>query len=406
MYKNIVLPASLLAGTIIGAGVFALPFVFQKAGLITGLFYLSFFGLVFVLIHLMYADLILKTDNGSNHHRFSGYVKIYLGNKGFLLSIITTVVGMIFTLTIYLILSISFINLIYPSSIGGSDINKVLFFWFLGSMAIFLGIQRIATSEFLIIGGMIMIILIILGYSFSHFDKMIPASIFNLAHIFLPYGAVLFALSGRVAIPTVISYFQKTNTSNKISTSSAQDEIKIQSAKILLPTNRLLNYLKKSIILGTLLPTLVYLLFVFGIWGLSNIVSEDAVSGLIGQIPLLFLILIGIFGLISIWSSYIVIGLDLEDSLKFDLKFPKILSALTVITLPLFLYFLGFQNFLNLVSMVGGIFIALEGIFIILMWLKSLKIKNERFIFKKLNPIVIYGLIIIFLGGIIYQFIY
>jgi len=377
MYKNTILPASLLAGTIIGAGVFALPFVFQKAGIVTGLFYLSLFGAVFVFIHLMYADLILKTEEGKNLHRFSGYTKIYLGNKGFWLSILMTIVGMLFTLTVYLILSISFINLIHPLVLSLSNTVKLLIFWFLGSVAIFLGIRRIAFSEFLITGGIFAIILIILGYGLSHWKRIVLVPVFNLQNIFLPYGAALFALSGRVAIPAVISYFQK--------------------------IRRPLIEVKKPIILGTLLPALVYLLFVFGIWGLSNVVSEDAVSGLIGQIPQEILTLIGIFGLISLWSSYIVIGLDLESSLKFDLKFPKILAGFIVVAFPLFLYFLGFQNFLNLVSMVGGIFIALEGIFIVLMWLKASKLKARETIFRKLSPSITYILILIFVIGIIYE---
>ena len=377
MYKNTILPASLLAGTIIGAGVFALPFVFQKAGIVTGLFYLSLFGAVFVFIHLMYADLILKTEEGKNLHRFSGYTKIYLGNKGFWLSILMTIVGMLFTLTVYLILSISFINLIHPLVLSLSNTVKLLIFWFLSSVAIFLGIRRIVFSEFLITGGIFAIILIILGYGFSHWERIVLVPVFNLQNIFLPYGAVLFALSGRVAIPAVISYFQK--------------------------IRRPLIEVKKPIILGTLLPALVYLLFVFGIWGLSNVVSEDAVSGLIGQIPQEVLTLIGIFGLISLWSSYIVIGLDLESSLKFDLKFPKILSGFIVVAFPLFLYFLGFQNFLNLVSMVGGIFIALEGIFIVLMWLKASKLKAREIIFRKLSSSITYILILIFVIGIIYE---
>ena len=168
------------------------------------------------------------------------------------------------------------------------------------------------------------------------------------------------------------------------------------------------------------MPSMVYLLFVLGILGLSNVVSEDAVSGLIGQIPQGVLTLVGIFGLISLWSSYIVIGLDIKNALKYDLKFPKILAGLTVIILPPLFYFWGFQSFLALVSMVGGVFIALEGIFIVLMWLRARKtrlpapeaagfggqVKSEEVIFKKLNPLVVYALIIIFIGGILYEIIH
>jgi len=380
MYKNIILPASLLAGTIIGAGVFALPFVFEKAGIVTGLFYLGLFSACFVFIHLMYADLILKTEGGRNFHRFPGYAKIYLGNWGFWTSILMTIVGMLFVLTVYLILSISFVNLIKPIGLDISDASKLLIFWLFGSAAIFLGIRRIVLSEFLITGGIIVIILIIFGYGLNHFGKIISLPAFNLQNIFLPYGAVLFALAGRVAIPAVVSYFQK--------------------------IRRPLAEIKKPIILGTLLPALVYLLFVFGIWGLSEVVSEDAISGLVGQIPKEILALIGVFGLISLWSSYIVIGLDIKNALKFDLKFPKILAGLAVVVLPPLIYFWGFQSFLTLVSLIGGIFIALEGIFIVLMWLRARKMKSEEVIFKKLNPLIIYALIMIFIGGILYEIIH
>ena len=382
MYKNIILPASLLAGTIIGAGIFALPFVFEKAGIMTGLFYLGFFSVCFVFIHLMYADLILKTEGGRNFHRFPGYAKIYLGNWGFWLAILTTIIGMLFVLTVYLILSVSFINLIYPvrDFVGVSDNSKLLFFWLLGSAAIFLGIRRLAFSEFLITGGIIGIILIIFGYGLGHFGKIISVPAFNFQNIFLPYGAVLFSLAGRVAIPAIVSYFQK---------------IKQPLVEI-----------KKPIILGSLLPSLIYLLFVFGIWGLSEVVSEDAISGLVGQIPQGVLTLVGIFGLISLWSSYIVIGLDVKNALKYDLKFPKILAGLTVIVSPPLFYFWGFQSFLTLVSMVGGVFIAFEGIFIALMWLRASKASAEKIIFKKLSPLVAYALILIFIGGIIYELTY
>ena len=388
MYKNIILPASLLAGTIIGAGVFALPFVFEKAGIVTGLFYFAIFSAVFILIHLMYAEVILKTKG---EHRFPGYAKTYLGRWGFWLAILTAVLGMIFVLTVYLVLSASFFNLIKPASWGVPDVFSILFFWLLGSSAIFLGIRRIAFSEFLITGGIVLTVLIIFVCGASHFGKIISLPTLNLQYVFIPYGAILFSLMGRVAIPTIIGYFRKIK------------QPAIQA--------------KKPIILGTLIPSFVYLAFVFGVLGLSGVVSEDAVSGLIGHVPASILAIIGVFGLISIWSSYIVVGLDIKNTLRFDLKFTKILAGLVVVALPLILYFSGFQNFLGLVSVVGGIFIALEGVFIVLMWLKSRKtclpapetaglggqVKTEQVIFKKLHPLIVYALIIIFIGGIIYE---
>ncbi len=124
MRKSIILPTGLLAATIIGAGIFALPYTFEKAGIITGLFYLVIFAGVFTLIHLMYADVIIKTEG---FHRFVGYAEIYLGNIGKWLTVSVTVIGMIFVLVIYLILSISFINLIVSDQAIINDFYKLLY---------------------------------------------------------------------------------------------------------------------------------------------------------------------------------------------------------------------------------------------------------------------------------------
>lgn len=389
MYKNLILPAGILAGAIIGAGIFALPFVFANAGIITGLFYLALFCFVLIVIHLMYAEVIIKTEG---EHRFPGYVKIYLGKISFWLANLTSVLGMLLTLTVYLILSASFLWLILPTSFDASDILKILFFWLLGSAAIFMEIRRLAFSEFLITIGIVLIAFLLFIFGAFNFGKIISASTLDFKNIFLPYGVILFALSGRVAIPAVINYFQK---------------IKQPISKA-----------RQPIILGTLISAFVYLLFVFGVLGLSGAVSEDAVSGLVNNVSPFVLFLVGIFGLISIWSSYIVVGLDVKNTLRYDLNFPKILAGLVVIGTPLFLLFAGFYNFLILIGVVGGVFISLEGIFIVLMWLKARKtclpapeaaglggqVNSEEVIFKKLNPTIVYALIIIFLGGIIYQF--
>ena len=90
IFSQLVFPTSLLATTIIGAGMFALPYLFNKAGIATGLFYLFIFGAVFALIHLMYADIIVRT---SENRRFSGYAKIYLGRLGHWSSIFMTIFG-------------------------------------------------------------------------------------------------------------------------------------------------------------------------------------------------------------------------------------------------------------------------------------------------------------------------
>ncbi len=340
MFKRIILPASILAGTIIGAGVFSLPFVFQSAGLFTGLIYLIVFSVIFILIYFCYADIILRT---SGQHRFPGYARIYLGNWAFWLGLVIGVFQLIFVLTIYLILAPSFSGLLLP----GNHSYHLLFFWLVASAAILLSVRRIALLESLIIGGtvLIMIIIFFLGFKPSAFQSL-NFSLSGLFQISLA-GSVIFALSGVNAIPEAVAYFKETKT--------------------------LMKFLKPAILLGAIVPATAYFLFVIGVLGLSPTVSENTVSGLIGSVSPMILSLIGVLGYLSVFSSYLVIGLNARRMLQYDFAIPARLTELIVIFAPLTLYLSGFKYFLKSVTFVGAVFLPLEIIFIILIWLRMRK---------------------------------
>lgn len=337
VWTRIILPASILAGTIIGAGMFPLPFVFNQAGFLTGLFYLATFSLFYVWIYFFYAEVILNT---AGEHRFVGYAKIYLGNLGFWAALILSLLELFFVLTIYLILSPSFLNLVY----SGNSFYHLLVFWVLGSAAILFNTKKIALLEFLIVAGMLAIIALVgwLGIGKFSFPE------FHLNNLnfgqWLAVGPILFALSGALVVPEVISYFRETKAA--------------------------LSYLKLVLVLGGILPAAAYLIFVIGILGLSPAVSEDAVSGLIGSVPSVILVLLGVLGFLSLISSYITVGLNARRILEYDLTISRNWSKFIAIFLPIILYFLGLQNFIQTVTLVGLIFLPMEIGFIILMWLK------------------------------------
>jgi len=140
-YREILLPAGLLSSLIIGAGMFALPFVFARAGFITGLFYLALFTFVFSVIHIMYAKVIEET---SGRHRLVGYSKIYLKRFGFWTTIVTTALGIIFVLTAYISLAGGFINLVFPQI---SATLSPYIIWILGSLAVIISLRRLAPSH-------------------------------------------------------------------------------------------------------------------------------------------------------------------------------------------------------------------------------------------------------------------
>ena len=109
------------------------------------------------------------------------------------------------------------------------------------------------------------------------------------------------------------------------------------------------------------------------------------------------------FGAYCHLSTYIVIGRDVRKILETDLKLPDLTSRVLVFLAPLGLYLAGFTNFLSLIKLIGGVFIGLESILVILIWQKLQKQNSESVVFKKLNPLIPYLLLLIFAFGIIVE---
>ncbi|HEY4498196.1 MAG TPA: aromatic amino acid transport family protein [Candidatus Paceibacterota bacterium] len=358
-YREIILPTGLLASMIIGAGMFALPYVFEKAGFSLGLFYLAAFAAVFAAIHLMYLRII---DSTEGKHRFVGYARIYLGDFGFWLAVLTTAIGLILVLTAYLVLGVSFMKIAAPFL---SSSAALYLFWFSGVVAVVFSLKRLANFEFLVAVAMIAIIFVLFGFSLR--APSLTLSRFNPQAFFLPYGVILFSLAGRAAISSLRDYWQGRNLPEK--------------------------GLRRAVVLGTVIPALVYLLFVIAVVGLSPAgITPDAIGGL-NLIPPALLVLIGILGVFSLWTSYFFLGLEVKDIFIYDLRLPGFLSFLVASFIPLLLYFFGFNNFIGLVGFIGGVFLALESIMVVLMYLKL-----------RQKPVFLYlPLILVFALGALYE---
>ncbi len=373
MYKNILFPASMLAGTIIGAGIFSLPFVFQRSGLLSGFLLLVIAAFIYALIYFVYSDIIVRTDG---EHRLVGYAKMYLGNGGFWGAVIISLIQLFFVLTIYLILAPSFTQLI----IGGDYNVHFIFFWLIASFLALLGTKKIAGVEFFIVTG---ILLIISSVFFSGAGKLTAADfygIFSWSNTFFVIGPVLFALSGVLFVPEVVSYFKKADIS--------------------------LKYLKKSLLLGSLMPAMAYAAFILGTTGLSKNISENAVSGLIGNIPTWMVLGLGVLGFLSLISSYALVGLNAKHSLEYDFSLNSGIAGTLIVFVPILIYISGFKNFISTVSFMGSVFVPLEIIFLIIIWWRMDRIKMPSIYFsRKFLRFVLPFLFVIFLAFWIYLFV-
>ncbi len=362
-YSELFSVAAILSATIFGAGMFSLPYLFSKAGFAVGIFYLILFTALLATTHYLYSEVVRATPD---KHRFLGYAKIYLGRKGWSVAIFTTAIGILLSLTIFIVLSSSFINLVFPSL---SPLAASLIFWALASVPLLFKVGRIALLESIAVGAIIAIAIFIFIIGILHPIQpisSIPLVNWNLGLLFLPYGAVIFSMAGRSAISSLMEY-------------STDRGIEAKTVK-------------KAIVVGTVIPAIVYALFVFGVMSLSKTISPDAVSGL-AYLPQPFLVLLGFMGVFSIWASYISVSREIEGIFLYDFKTSRDISLLVVVLAPLILFSLGLRDFIVLVGVMGGIFLALEHTMVTLMWRK---LTNRA-------PMWSYLVIALLVGGALYE---
>ncbi|MBI5732687.1 hypothetical protein HY967_01875 [Candidatus Jorgensenbacteria bacterium] len=362
--KSFILATGLLAGTIIGAGIFSLPYVFNQIGLIPSLVYMSIFTAVYSVIHIMYGDLSEKFEG---EHQFFYLAKTYLSKLTARVATFAVLGELLLVLVVYLILAPTFFEIAF--GVGGK--TALLIFWILGSVFMFVRLSWLGITE---IAGTVAILFIIGLVLIAAVDKPFPSTTVNLGNMplsafFLPFGPLLFSLSGRPAVSKMV---EEHRLSGK-------------------------NFsLRKAIVWGTVIPAIVYTLFVIGIIKLNPQVSPEALDSL-GYLPPTIFSLLGIMGLVTLWTSYFMIGINVKDILRFDMKVSKTVAGLVVVGIPLFLYSLGFQDFLSAVSFTGSVFLALEGLFIVTMWRKAFPENSWRW--------VVWPLYLIFFAAITYEII-
>ena len=368
--NKLILAISTLSGTIIGVGLFALPYVTLKVGFWVILGYFLVLGTLVILIHSFFGELALKTPD---FKRLPGFAKIYLGNWGQIAAYVSTILGIFGAILAYLIIGGEFLTELLSPIFGGNSLIYTLFYFVVGVALIFFGIRAIAKVEFWgLVGFFIILILIFLrGRYLINMENLFPQISnfkFQISNFFLPYGIILFSLWGAALIPEV--------------------EEMLEGEK---------KALKWIIPVAILIPIIIYLFFIYLILGITGPETTDsALTGLRNVLGDGIVSLALLLGLLTTFTSFIALGLTLKKVFWYDLKMGKNLAWAITCFIPLFLFLIGIKQFIPVISFIGAVMLGLDGILILLMYQK---IKSGK-------KLLIYPLILIFLLGIFYEVIY
>jgi len=366
-----------LIGTIVGAGVFGIPYVISKSGIILGLFYFLILGGAVLLLHLFFGEIVLRTKE---KHRLVGYSQKYLGNWGKILITISTILGATGALLAYIIIGGNFLKILFSPWLNLDSFYFSLFFWLILVYFIFRGIKLIAPTELLtnLIFFLIVFLIIFFALPKINFQNF---TLINLPNFFLPYGVILFALAGWTAIPEIGEILKTAEERGKY---------------------------KKVIISTTLIVVFFYLLFTLTVVGVSgDRTSPEALQGLIPLLGQKIIFFGALAAVITLADSFLVIGLYLRNTLIYDYKFPKWISTSFSTGLPLILFLVGFRGFVETIGFVGTLIGVIEGIIIVLIFKKIKKLGNREPEYSlKLPSFLLYFLIAIFILGAISQISY
>ena len=374
MDKNFWYAVSIFVGTMVGVGMFALPYSFYKAGFFVGSLYLGVLFFVLLALHLMLGEVVLRT---TKRHRFAGYIKLYLGKKMKDVAIFSHISGVFGSLLVYILISGFFLNIIAQSFLSNIQINQVLF-WFVMSVIVLLGVRVIKKFELILMTFLGALVIIIL---FSSLGDISSSNFFNVdfKDAFLPYGVIMYALVGISAIPLMREFLNG-------------KEIK----------------LKKAIIVGLAIAAILYFTFTFVVVGVSGaLTSEDALTGLLQTLGYKIAFFGALFGLLAVTTSYIAYAFYLKETLTIDFDVSEKKALLLILSVPILALFLIPADFIELVIFLGAVLGGIDAIFVAVLYKKAKKLGNRKPEYSlKISKTIFYFMMTLFFVGIFYEIVY
>ena len=359
-----------LIGTIIGVGVFGLPYTFAIAGVNIGIIWFLILSAAVLLTHLYYGEVVTAS---SEEHRLVGFAQKYLGKKAAIATTVCSVLSFYGAILAYIIVGGQFLYNLFGNILGGSvELYQVAFFVIVAVFIAF-GLKMVSEIESVLTALLVLTMVVITWMAFrgGSVDNFTSP---NWAEFFLPYGVIFFAITGSNAIP----------------------EIK----DIVGGDKKLLS---RAVIWGSFISFALTLVFTLAVVMVSGIfTSEESLFGLGENLGPGIILFGSVFGFLAIITSFLVIGVNLKEQFIYDFGMKKFTAWALACIPPFLFYIFGTTDFIKVMGITGSILSGFIGVIIVAIYLKVLREKKIKSWLRYFAPL----LILLFIFGIVYEIAY
>ena len=353
----------IITGYGVGGGVMSMPYLAEKNGIFLSFAILAAALAASYVLHLMIADLALKSDNGGqiivciSRFLFRGKLKLPLT--------ITFFVLMALILCTNLAAYIAGASEIMVDLLPISPIAADLIFYAAAASVVLFGLKAVGVSEKIAVTVIFILIGILAVSSFTAIRNPLPVSGSSLNAALAFFGMAMFALSAFFSIPQAVEGLGK-------------DRKKI----------------KKAVFFG--LFNNFILIIVISVCALmaSTEITEVAMVGWSRGIGAWAQIIGGVFTILAMlttyWSISLALGSIVQEQFGFNTKVCWLLATLPSLCLALF----NLGGFLEFMRMAGGLIAIIVAVMVVPAY-KNARAEVEGTILGKIDTAAVEALIII-----------
>ncbi len=331
--RRFVRAVGLMIGSIVGVGVFGLPFAFAQTGYGIGLLVLLVLGGMNAILLLMYADIVLHTPG---NHRMAGYIAAYLGPTWGKVGIIGLAVSIWGGMAAYLIAGGRFLGILFGADGGMGETALGILLLCVVAAVSYRGLKFASRIEVGIL-GLLMFLL-----AFIVVSAIPDARVANLVPLhwdrwLLAYGVVFFAFNGGInAIPEM---------------------------RAVLGSDRRLPH---AVMTGMLWVLGLYAIFTLAVVAATGTgTSPFAIDALVPSLGDTFRVVGSALAVVSVFSIFLLTSIALRHAFERDVGLRKNAAWLLVFLPPAIAYLLGLRSFIGLLGFFGSVVSAAIGILIV-----------------------------------------